>query len=137
MRKKKSDTIYITLAGEAKSKSNKVFFRRGRTYIPQDVVDWEDSLRQAAIVAMAGREPFKVPVKFVMRMYRSNKRRCDLGNYNKSACDALNGIVYHDDCLICEEHMFKFLDEDNPRIEIEVSQWTIPEGIRVPIVLPK
>lgn len=132
-----SRKVSIVLKGEAKTKSNKVFFKRGRTYIPQDVVDWEESLRQEAIKAMAGRPPFKVPVKIVIRMYRSNKRKCDLGNYNKSACDALNGVVYVDDYLICEEHMFKYLDEKNPRIEIEVTKWKIPPGVRVPMVLPE
>lgn len=132
-----SDVIHVTYLGEAKTKSNKLYFYRGKAYLPDEVVDWEEGLKQAAIIAMNGRPPFKVPVKIVIKMYRSNKRRCDLGNYNKSACDALNKVVYHDDYLICEEHMFKFLDKDNPRIEIEVSEWQPPPGTQIPVTIPE
>lgn len=129
--------VRITLDGEAKTKSNKVYFTRGRAYIPKDVVEWEVDLREAAAEAMAGRPPFQVPVRVEVWMYRGSRIRCDLGNYQKSAMDALNGVVFYDDYLICELVMHKLYDKENPRMEIEVTKWKPPQGYEdPPLLLP-
>ncbi|MHA2063313.1 MAG: RusA family crossover junction endodeoxyribonuclease [Candidatus Thorarchaeota archaeon] len=129
--------VRIVHPGEAKTKSNKVFFRRGRAYIPKEVVEWEADLRERAAIAMKGRPAFDTPVEVEVWMYRGSKRKCDLGNYQKSAMDALNGVVYIDDYLICKLVMHKLYDKQNPRMEIEVTRWKPPKNyIEPPLILP-
>jgi Holliday junction resolvase RusA-like endonuclease len=130
--------VTIIIPGEAQTKSNKTYFRRGRVYIPSKIAEWERWVGQIALEAMRGREPFTCPVSVQFKMYRGSKRKCDLGNYQKSAMDALNGVVFEDDYLICHLNMYKLYDKENPRLEIVVTKCKLPAGEKeFPIVLPE
>jgi Holliday junction resolvase RusA-like endonuclease len=45
--------------------------------------------------------------------------RPDLSNLIKFTEDVAIGVLYNDDCLICEIHAFKYYDE-NPRTEFSI-----------------
>lgn len=63
------------------------------------------------------------PVKkcdFAVRvdLFFKDKKRRDAENHCKLALDALEGIVYENDCQIMDLHIVKHHGSDNPRIEI-------------------
>ena len=59
-------------------------------------------------------EEFALEVKF----YFPDKRKRDIDNFNKLWLDAGKDIIWQDDSLINELHLYKYIDKDNPRIEI-------------------
>jgi Holliday junction resolvase RusA-like endonuclease len=64
--------------------------------------------------------PLSGEIELIMRFYYKDKRFGDLGNAEKSILDALNKMLYHDDKQIAIIHKHRFLDRQNPRIEIDV-----------------
>lgn len=55
-----------------------------------------------------------------IRLYFGINRKHDIDNYGKILLDSLTGIVWKDDSQITKMTIEKFLDKENPRIEIEV-----------------
>lgn len=55
----------------------------------------------------------------VMFYYGDNRKR-DIDAYLKILLDAMTGIVYEDDSQVEELHVFKMIDKENPRTEIQV-----------------
>lgn len=53
-------------------------------------------------------------------LFFKDKRVRDIDNYNKLWQDALSGIVYEDDAQIQEMFIYKKIDKENPRIEVEI-----------------
>ena len=64
-------------------------------------------------------EPLSTPVALNLIFYVKNNRS-DLDNLLKATLDSMTGLIYTDDSLITELHVFKEIDKDNPRIEIQV-----------------
>ncbi len=56
-------------------------------------------------------------------LYFWDKRRRDIDNFHKLSLDALSWIAYDDDSQVRELHIEKHYDKNNPRIEIELSEW--------------
>lgn len=53
-----------------------------------------------------------------IKLYFKDKRVRDIDNYNKILLDALTGIIWQDDKQIQKMTIEKFIDKENPRIEI-------------------
>lgn len=87
------------------SKKNRLRFGRGRTYKPQDVVQFENSLRDAALRACS--EPLSGDLSVTIEVTVPNRVRRDLQNFSDTVCDALNGAAYADDSQITELKMRK------------------------------
>lgn len=61
-----------------------------------------------------------VPFGVTLHFYHQTNRTQDIDNFNKLVLDALTGIVWKDDSLINEMHLFKYVDKEYPRIELTV-----------------
>jgi Holliday junction resolvase RusA-like endonuclease len=114
--------ITFALAGEPQGKGRARAFRRGNFighYTPDKTRSYEGMIRTAAMDAMAGKPPIDVPVEitlsaiFSVPASWSQKKRAaaitgeikpakkpDLDNVIKAWTDAMNGVVFRDDCLI-------------------------------------
>lgn len=72
------------------------------------------------------------PIKIAVALFFGDKRVRDWDNYHKISMDALSGIVWEDDSQVQEALITKHYDKENPRIEIEVSEFDShilpPEG---------
>ena len=92
-------------------------------YIPEDIVNYESALRESAIKVMEslGLEPLAGSVQIQLKYFLGSRRTKDLTNLPKSTCDALSGVVYDDDSMIVRATMVKYLDKENPRVEIIVT----------------
>lgn len=58
-------------------------------------------------------------LEIYIKLYFKDNRRRDIDNYHKLSLDALSGIVYTDDKQIKKMTVEKFIDKENPRIELE------------------
>jgi Holliday junction resolvase RusA-like endonuclease len=124
-----ADTITISLQGPPQGKGRaRSFVRGGRIghYTPQKTRSYEALIFGAAIDAMGNRPPLDEAVMIDMRAiypvpasWSERKRqraligeirptiKPDLDNVAKAWNDALNGVVYRDDSLICRMSLEK------------------------------
>lgn len=95
---------------------NKMY--RGRRFLSKEGKDTKTAI--AWEIASKGKfEPKTTPVAINIVFYVKNNR-ADLDNMLKALLDCLTGIVYTDDSLITELHIFKEIDKVNPRTEISI-----------------
>ena len=79
--------------------------RGGGVYEPERVVEYKKMLGIAGRLAMRGRPLFATPVTMTVAIRRNikidSRRFGDIDNHLKAVFDALNGVCYTDDALIC------------------------------------
>jgi Holliday junction resolvase RusA-like endonuclease len=119
-----TEPITISLQGPPQGKGRaRAFVRGGHIghYTPEKTATYEGMIRTAAMQELAGRVAFDEPVQFTLRAifpvpasWSERKRqqaltgtikpgkKPDLDNIAKAWNDALNGVVYRDDSLICQ-----------------------------------
>lgn len=107
-------------------------------YTPAHVRQFQDWIKLCARQAMQGRDPIAGPVKLaftavlpIPTSFPNWKReaaeagavlpakRPDLDNLEKTVADASNGIVWADDCQICDSETRKIYGA-KPRLEIRI-----------------
>lgn len=114
--------LTFTLAGHPQGKGRaRAFVRGGHVghYTPEKTRSYEGMIREAATTEMAGRTPTPEPVEVTLtaffdvpKSFSKRKRAAALGNNIKPAkkpdidniikafVDAMNGVVFRDDCQI-------------------------------------
>lgn len=123
------EPITVNLVGIPQGKGRARAFLRGGNishYTPEKTRTYEGMIRTAAMEAMGNRPALDEPVEFVLRAifpvpasWSEKKRqraitgeikpgkKPDLDNVTKAWNDALNGVVYRDDSLICRMSLEK------------------------------
>ncbi len=79
-----------------------------RSFTPKSTGDFENAVAEAARAAMAGREPFRVPVEIEVAftfegdsgLWPTDVTDADLDNLEKAVLDGLNKVAYSDDRLV-------------------------------------
>ena len=111
-----------------------------QTYTPKKTGDYEDTVRTSARAAMGSEKPLETPVSVYLYIRLpipasySKKRtqdcidgierpakKPDIDNVAKAVMDAMNGIVYRDDCQIVDLHIAKVYAV-TPAVEVVVSE---------------
>lgn len=117
------EPVTVSLTGIPQGKGRSRAFLQGGNIIhttPEKTRTYEGMIRTQAMQEIGNKAPFDCPVEFVMRAifpvpasWSSKKRsraltgelkpgkKPDLDNICKAWNDALNGVVYRDDSLIC------------------------------------
>ena len=131
--------MLFTLYGEPVAKGRARSTHFGHNYTPQKTVDAELDIKNQIIRQMdeMNYEGFAAKVPLVLRcvFYRARPKslakkivcpvqRPDTSNCIKLLEDAMNGLVYHDDSQIVEEHATKAFGWP-PRIEVEIKRWLL------------
>jgi Holliday junction resolvase RusA-like endonuclease len=68
-------------------------------------------------------KPLDGEVAITWRWFRARKSG-DLDNRSKPLKDALQGIAYHNDSQVVEEHAYRHEDKRDPRVEVTVTRLT-------------
>lgn len=136
-------TVYFTVDGLPVGKQRPRFSKVGgfvKTYTPKKTADYESAVKESATKAMGSSEPLETPVAAyvyiklpVPKSYSSQRKKdClygfekptkkpDLDNIVKSVLDALNGVVYQDDCQIISIHATKCYASE-PGVDVMIKE---------------
>lgn len=135
--------VVFAIDGNPVPKGRPRFAKRGKfvqTYTPQKTKDYEQSVRDAALSAMGSADPLETPVAVYLYIRMpipasySKKRvqdcltgvemhtkKPDWDNVAKAVTDAMNGIVYLDDCQIVSAHVKKVYSKE-PGVDVMVKE---------------
>lgn len=122
-----SDSLQIVVEGPPKAKG-RPRFGKGRVYTPKATKAAEWDMGWHAGVAMVGRQVFDGPLAVQIHAWVKKPKKGkhehpivkpDADNLAKLVCDALNGIVWHDDKQIVDLQVIKNYSLD-PRTVINV-----------------
>ena len=135
--------VTFMVEGTPVPKGRPRFARRGKfvsTYSPKTTVDYESKVSEAAKLAMAGADPLETPVaayvyirlpvpksyskqrtKDCLYGFEKPTKRPDVDNIVKSVLDALNGVVYQDDCQIVSIHATKCYASE-PGVDVMIKE---------------
>lgn len=132
----------IVVEVEPKGKGRPRFTRTGHAYTPAMTREYEDLIAARALEAMKGRQPiprdvplrvtivavFGVPVSWpkkkrlaALQGVLRHTRKPDYDNVGKAVCDALNGIVFEDDCQIVSGEVEKVYGPE-PMLKIFIEE---------------
>jgi len=96
---------------------------KGHVYTPTKTTSYEHKVKVFALQAIRKHGSWivgtKLPLTLTLRVYFENNRRRDLDNVAKCV-DGLNGLVWHDDSQVHELHVYRHVDQKNPRVEVAV-----------------
>lgn len=115
-------------------------FARGRTYTPAKTVAYEREIARIAAEAWAGRDMLEGPVYIIVnaffeipKSWPKKKRqealsgamwhtgKPDWDNIGKAISDALNGIIWADDCQVAFAKVTKHYAAE-PRVEVYIER---------------
>ena len=135
--------VNFVVDGVPVGKGRPRFTSRGpfvRTYTPKKTMDYEDVVRETARLAMGETKPLEtaVTIYLYIRMpipasyskartkdclmgVEKHTKKPDWDNVAKAITDALNGIVYVDDCQIVSAHIKKLYGAD-PCVDVLVKE---------------
>lgn len=107
--------------------------RQGRIYICRTGAEFKQNIADYVLKTY---KPVVIekPVNVTIKLHFKDRRRMDIDNYLKPLIDSFNGILWKDDYLIYELHVFKSVLGIQNAIEIDITQK--PEIILFPIQRP-
>lgn len=92
-------------------------------FTPKRTRDYQRDVATIAAIRRPPGWPYRdkhMEFALTLHLFHKDRRRRDNDNCQKTIKDALNGIAYLDDYLVAEDHVFRSLDRENPRVEIEL-----------------
>lgn len=92
---------------------------RGRRFLTKEGKATKHAISME-ILAQRNFEPHSTPVALNIIFYFGNNRKNDIDNRLKALLDCLTGVIYEDDSLVTEMHIFKEYDKENPRVELQI-----------------
>lgn len=101
---------------------------RGRfpnMYMSKEGKEIKESWQKQARLQYKGAPQGKsVEIKIYVKLFFQDNRKHDIDGSNKILLDSLNNIVWTDDSQIKKATFEKFIDRENPRVEIEIGYYT-------------
>lgn len=83
--------------------------KQGKEY--KEMCQWE-------IKSQYKGRPTPEPISVIIEFYFKDKLRRDIDNFNKIILDSCTGMLWKDDSQIQELTLRKFIDKENPRVEL-------------------
>lgn len=96
-------------------------FVHGGGYTHPRVKAWQDTVMLRSREVMQDKVRLAGPVSVRLVFVLKHQRKVDCDNLSKAVLDAMNGIVYVDDSLVCNLHIVKHvMPKAEPGVMIEV-----------------
>ena len=121
------ETIHFIVKGIPRPKQSFKYSKTGG-YTPIEVVVWQSKVSSEAMKTIAEYDwtltPFRIwktPLAVELDFYLPDKHRRDLDNLSKAVLDAMNGIVYKDDCQVVDLHLRKFYNSPEYGVTVTVA----------------
>jgi len=92
-----------------------------RIYMTQDGKDLKEAY-QWQLKTQWRQRPIKKGVELILYIYYPDKKRRDADNAMKIVFDALKQIVFEDDSQVMHYSVYKRVDKQNPRVDIDVQE---------------
>lgn len=130
--------IKIVVPGIAVNKKNNMLAARGRVIKNKRVKNFEALVRTFAAVAMAEKRlaPFKHPLAIQVTAFYPDRKRRDVQNIPDVLFDAMESVVYENDCQVVDVILSKRLcAKGDERTEIKI--WELADDERFPLVQKK
>lgn len=109
----------ITIYTKAIPVNSKYGVMNGRMLLTKKYRDTKEAMKWEIISQWKG-EPLYETVTLNILQYFGDNRKRDIDAYLKILLDSMEGIVYTNDTLINEMHVYKEVDKENPRIEVQI-----------------
>lgn len=93
----------------------------GRRFLTKIGKETKESMAWEIKSQIKGEKLFTGKVAVYLDFFFSSDRS-DVDGCVKATLDTLSGLVYKDDRQVVELHVFKYIDKNNPRTEIEVRE---------------
>ena len=113
-------TLSFDVPGEPRPKQSFRYSSRGGGFTAAPVKAWQDAVAWQAKIAMKGADMMSgyLSVSLIFRL--GNKRRVDLDNLSKAVLDAMNGVVYEDDTIVCKLNLNKMVVKKDAGVSVLV-----------------
>lgn len=82
------------------------------------------ALRVEQVKEQRKQKTIESQIVLCIEYYHKNHIRRDIDNYWKLVLDCMTNIVYMDDVQIVEMNLKKYIDKENPRVEIYIKEIT-------------
>ena len=109
----------ITLTTKPVPVNQKYSVIRGKMFLSKTYRDTKEAMQWEVKSQWKG-EPLAEEVSLNVMFYYGDNRKRDIDAYLKILLDSMSDIVYTDDSLITELHVFKEVDTDEPRTVIQI-----------------
>jgi crossover junction endodeoxyribonuclease RusA len=120
--KLKELALSFTIPGQPVPKGRPRLGKGGNVFTPKKTRSYEYAVGMVAAAACAAaRWNAQPPAKsyaVILRVFTVSARRQDLDNVTKCLLDGMNRVVYPDDSLVDELHVYRQLDKERPRVEV-------------------
>ena len=116
--------VEIEILTKLLSKKNKMKVFRNRLYKTSEVKNFETFIASEAMKVMeaSNLQITTEPISMNLQVWFGDQRKRDLQNCFDTICDALEGIVYKDDCQIVSLSGSKYYEKDVWKIKIIINK---------------
>lgn len=91
---------------------------RGRRFLTKEAKEIKEAIAWEVASQYKG-ELLNKDIQLNIRFFVANSR-IDIDNYLKGLLDCLTGLIWTDDRYITELHVYKIIEKNNPRVEIDL-----------------
>ena len=116
--------LSFVVEGKPQGKQRPRFGKNGLVYTPKETKSYERSVAWAAKRARPKGWDTSQAVKVTVACFFPDSRRRDGDNVLKAVLDAMNHIIYDDDCQVLIATVGKSVCRDDPHIIVLVEQYT-------------
>lgn len=109
--------VHIKIKGTPPSTQHLYLHKGSITFMTKEGKEYKE-MSQWEIKNQYKDKPTEEAISVIIELYFKDERKRDIDNFNKILLDAGSKLLWKDDTQIQELVIRKFIDRDNPRVEM-------------------